>query len=281
MTPEKILEIARNEIGYRETPSNLTKYGKWYGLDGNPWCMMFVMWCFDQAGALPLLPKRTASCTDLMSAAKKANCWITSGFRPGDVVLYNFDRNPANSEHVGIVESVNATSIIAIEGNTSSTSNANGGQVMRRNRPLSLVLGAVRPRWETAAKLASGTFKIGGTVRFVGNRQYATSYNTAASYPARACTATITAFREGGTHPYHLNGDGIEGWADAADVLDMGYQVRVKVNSILNIRTGPGTEYDRDGYLENEDIVTIMAERDGWGQMKDGNWIKLEYTERI
>ncbi len=48
----KIISVAENEIGYEEKPpnSNKTKYGKWFGLDGQPWCAMFVSWCYDKAG---------------------------------------------------------------------------------------------------------------------------------------------------------------------------------------------------------------------------------------
>ena len=46
-----VVEIAKAEIGYAEKGnSNDTKYGKWYGLNNNPWCAMFVSWCFDRAG---------------------------------------------------------------------------------------------------------------------------------------------------------------------------------------------------------------------------------------
>ena len=46
MTAEKVLAVARGELGNTESPagSNRTKYGKWFGLDGYAWCMMFVMW---------------------------------------------------------------------------------------------------------------------------------------------------------------------------------------------------------------------------------------------
>ena len=44
-----ILEIASNEIGTEEIHDNKTKYGKWYGMDGNPWCAMFVSWVYAQA----------------------------------------------------------------------------------------------------------------------------------------------------------------------------------------------------------------------------------------
>ena len=44
-----IVEIAKSQIGYEEQPTNKTMYGKWYGLNGQPWCAMFVSWVFDQA----------------------------------------------------------------------------------------------------------------------------------------------------------------------------------------------------------------------------------------
>ena len=39
---EDVLKIAARELGNTESPSgsNRTKYGAWYGLDGNPWCML-------------------------------------------------------------------------------------------------------------------------------------------------------------------------------------------------------------------------------------------------
>ena len=83
-TVRELLDIARGELGYKETPanSNRTKYGAWYGLDGQPWCVMFVEWVFAQAGVK--LPIETASCTILMNAAKSAGNWVTSNYQPGD-----------------------------------------------------------------------------------------------------------------------------------------------------------------------------------------------------
>lgn len=150
ITAERILTIARNELGNTESPagSNRTKYGRWYGLDGQPWCMMFIMWVFYMAGALTLLPVRTASCGVLMRAAKEAGCWVTSGPRPGDVVIYDFPGGAA-TDHCGIVERVTASGVVAIEGNTSQAgSQSNGGQVCRKTRPNSQIVGAVRPKYK-------------------------------------------------------------------------------------------------------------------------------------
>ena len=146
---EQVLAIARAELGTSESPasSNRTKYGKWYGMDGQPWCMMFVQWVFDQAGVA--LPRRTASCGELMRAAQAAGCWVTRDFLPGDVVIYDFPGGAA-TDHCGIVEmELPDYGVQAIEGNTSqSGSQSNGGMVCRKSRPRKYIVGAIRPQFE-------------------------------------------------------------------------------------------------------------------------------------
>lgn len=137
-----VLKIAAGELGITEFPanSNRTKYGAWYGLDGQPWCMMFVQWCFHQAGLA--LQHRSASCSDMLSWYRKyAPEKVTSTPQPRDIIIYNFG-------HTGIVESVASGTITAIEGNTSagdSGSQSNGGGVFRRVRSKSLVTAYIRP----------------------------------------------------------------------------------------------------------------------------------------
>ena len=109
--------------------------------------MMFVQWLFYQAGASSLLPVKTASCGALMRAAQEAGLWVTGTYRPGDVVIYDFPGGGV-TDHCGIVESAAADTVTAIEGNTAVGNDSNGGMVMRRNRTLRLVVGAVRPRYE-------------------------------------------------------------------------------------------------------------------------------------
>lgn len=144
-----VLELAQGEIGYCESPagSNKTKYGIWFGLNGQPWCMMFLQWLFHQADAAALLPVKTASCGTMMRAAQAAGLWVTGGYRPGDLVIYDFPGGAA-TDHCGIVETAEAETLTAIEGNTAEGNDANGGMVMRRSRSLRLVAGAVRPRYE-------------------------------------------------------------------------------------------------------------------------------------
>ena len=126
-----VLDIARVELGNTENPagSNCTKYGKWMGLNGQPWCMSFVQWCFAQAGQP--LPYRTGSCSELLNWFRKNHPeMVFTDPMPRDIVIYNFG-------HTGIVESVAGSTITAIEGNTSAGnagSQSNGGGVFRRKR---------------------------------------------------------------------------------------------------------------------------------------------------
>ncbi|MGN1085693.1 MAG: CHAP domain-containing protein [Porcipelethomonas sp.] len=48
VTVEMVIATAKAEVGYKESPknSNKTKYGKWIGADGQPWCCSFVCWIF-------------------------------------------------------------------------------------------------------------------------------------------------------------------------------------------------------------------------------------------
>ena len=160
VSAEKILRLAEAEIGYKESPdgSNRTKYGAWYGLDGQPWCMMFIQWVFAQAGAAELLPMKTASCGQLMRAAQAAGLWATGHYQPGDVVVFDFPGGAA-TDHCGIIASVTANYAVSIEGNTALGNDSNGGEVMRRTRGVSQILGAVRPKYSSKEAQAVATYK--------------------------------------------------------------------------------------------------------------------------
>lgn len=64
------------------------------------------------------------------------------------------------------------------------------------------------------------------------------------------------------------------------------YRVRVSIKN-LNIRKGPGTNYDKVGKYTGIGVFTIVAEADGegatkWGKLKSGaGWISLDYVKRI
>lgn len=64
------------------------------------------------------------------------------------------------------------------------------------------------------------------------------------------------------------------------------YRVRVTIKN-LNIRKGPGTNYDKTGKHTGIGVFTIVAESEGegatkWGKLKsNAGWISLDYAKRI
>lgn len=149
-TKDAVLQIAKWQIGVCEMPSgsNKVKYNTWYyGREVSgaayPWCMTFVQWVFQQAG---FNLTKTASCTNLANAYKESGQWVTKDFKPGDIVMYDFDgKMDGETEHCGIIVAVEKDAVVAIEGNTGPYNQSNGGMVMERRRSLKTVTGACRP----------------------------------------------------------------------------------------------------------------------------------------
>ena len=161
-TANDILNLAISYLGAKEDPPNSNNvifnthyYGGPVHDQSLHWCAAFVWDIFRMAGASGLYygGKKTASCSTLWAYHKGQGQAVTDfNFRPGDVVFFDFSGRKAKTEHVGIVESVGGGTITTIDGNTSPTSEANGGAVMRRKRALQYVSGGYRPRYDVEQK---------------------------------------------------------------------------------------------------------------------------------
>lgn len=141
---EKALARAVSQIGKHEEPfgSNRNPYGAWYGMNGVPWCAEFVTWCYVLEGSKGLARgSRYAYVPWIVNAARAGNFHlaITSSPQPGDLVCFDWDHDGL-ADHVGLYErDLPGDKFSTIEGNTSTSSDSNGGQVMRRERARSQV----------------------------------------------------------------------------------------------------------------------------------------------
>jgi hypothetical protein len=152
----KIVEVAEKQIGYTEVPpdSNKTKYGKWFGLDGVPWCGIFVSWCYSIAG-FPLgnigFTKGFAGCQTAVAFFTKRKRIVTLP-KEGDIVFFDWNLD-GRYDHTGIfVRRIDKNFFETIEGNTSLTNQSNGGQVMRRKRMFGKGVVFVHPKCLDEAK---------------------------------------------------------------------------------------------------------------------------------
>ena len=148
-----VVDIAKSQLNYRETGNNDTIYGKWFGLNNQPWCAMFVSWCYDQAGLVSKVAAQTkkgfASCDAGLKWFTKKNKIVPVGqAQAGDIVFFQFDKD-AQADHVGICASNDGKGFLMVyEGNTSGDSKgsqSNGDGVFLKKRSYSLIMGVARP----------------------------------------------------------------------------------------------------------------------------------------
>jgi hypothetical protein len=149
-----ILAKAKSFIGTKEVPANSNNvifnthyYGKPVNGASYPWCCAFLWDIFRLCNASNLFydGKKTAYCPTLEKWAKAQGRYYLHG-RVGDICFMDFGKGRAS--HVGIVESVGINgSYINIEGNTSASSNDNGGIVMQRTRLPKYIRGFYRPAY--------------------------------------------------------------------------------------------------------------------------------------
>lgn len=159
-TAKQIIEKAASYIGTKESPpnSNNVKFNTWfYGKQvsgsGYPWCCAFVCYVFNQCDALGLFcgGQKVAYCPTVENYYKqKGKYFSNTKGEPGDICLMDFGKGRAS--HIGIVEKKNSDgSYTIIEGNTSTTSNDNGGCVMRRYRYIGCIRGFARPDYSKSS----------------------------------------------------------------------------------------------------------------------------------
>lgn len=132
----KVIEVAETQLGYHEGANNYNDYAndltEWYGwsLQNQPWCDVFVDWCFVTAYGMELASKllcepiggASASCAVSRSRFEMAGRFSYDGPMVGDQVFFG----SGGGSHTGLVVSVNGNNFETIEGNT-------GDSVQRRS----------------------------------------------------------------------------------------------------------------------------------------------------
>ncbi|SHI11515.1 CHAP domain-containing protein [Sporobacter termitidis DSM 10068] len=144
----KLAEIAASYVGYLEKATNAqldsftanagrgnyTIFGQWYGMNGQPWCAEFVSYCADRAGVTADIIPKHASCAVGIAWFQRAGRWHKpSSYVPqiGDIVYFTYDGLTA--AHVGIVTGVDGTHIYTVEGNTGTTKDKDGKDLLADN----------------------------------------------------------------------------------------------------------------------------------------------------
>lgn len=116
---DEIIRIASEQVGYKEYANNQTKYGEWYGLQGE-WCDIFISWLANQVGILNTLIPKEAYVPTTATWYKNKGLLKDRNYTPqkGDLILFDYNNNKT-PDHIGIVEYVEGKVIHTIEGNKS------------------------------------------------------------------------------------------------------------------------------------------------------------------
>lgn len=156
---EIIVAKAKEFLGVKENPANSNNVifnSHYYGYDvfgqNYPWCVTFVWDVFRQCGLSQYFydGKKTASCGAVRTWGAKVGIMYGSydNAQAGDLILFDFDKD-GKSDHIGIIEKFENNKFITIEGNTSTSNNSNGGEVMRRIRnPYTISCIIIRPPYD-------------------------------------------------------------------------------------------------------------------------------------
>lgn len=152
-----VIRVARGELGVTELPpgSNRTKYGQAFGWDGVPWCVIFLWWCFREAGERSAFfaGAKTASCGTLYRWYKEqGQTALKQEVQPGDIVILNFS-GTLDTQHCGLVVEAGTNWIQTVEGNTApglEGSQNNGGCVASKIRTMAQIVGVCRPIYKEA-----------------------------------------------------------------------------------------------------------------------------------
>lgn len=134
---DRLINFAIAEVGYKETPKNITKYSAYFegtdfynGSKGNgktwgvEWCDIFVDYCFcnvfgmETARNMLYQPKRScgAGCKFSAGYYKSAKKFYTVP-KPGDQIFFIVG---SDINHTGIVTKVTKSRIYTVEGNSNN-----------------------------------------------------------------------------------------------------------------------------------------------------------------
>lgn len=197
---DKILNVAKNEVGYLEKKSkdqldsktanagmnNYTKYARDIDelniMNGNKqgyaWCAVFFVWLIYKAYGKSALNEilygltYSAGCVESANYYKKAKQFYSSP-KIGDQIFFKNSKGVIC--HTGLIYKVDDTYVYTIEGNTSSANGvvANGGCVINKKykKNYSYIVGYGRPNYGDQSEFNSTTTSQGATKSVIKNWQ--------------------------------------------------------------------------------------------------------------
>ena len=186
---------------------------------------------------------------------------------------------------------------INLDGGGSSQCNFNGAKITSSRKVNNFVYAIVTPEVAKETVTTTTSYSVGSVIKLKNGAKwsngkaiptwvfkstlYCRSINnngtiTVSTQKTGATTGTVSiAYVEGTTSSSVIN------TPNPVTETATGYKVKVTA-TVLNIRAGAGTNTKKVGNLKQNQVVTIIDTKNGWGKLSDGKgWISLYYTKRI
>lgn len=150
-----IVNVAKAEVGYTESGTNVTKYGSWYGMQ-DEWCAIFVAWCANQANiATSIIPKVAVVPTMKNFYSQNGRYHLsqsqggTTTPKVGDLYFEGTSYNSVS--HIGIIAAVDSYNVYVVDGNYNDRVN-----YREVSRTSSKFVGFARPQYASTSHNAGG-----------------------------------------------------------------------------------------------------------------------------
>lgn len=255
---DEIVALASQEVGYKEYANNKTKYGDWYGIQGE-WCDIFICWLAYKVGILNTLVPKSAYVPTTCSWYKKRNEFQAKGYKPqkGDLIFFDYNKNKS-PDHIGIVEYVVNDKIHTIEGNKSKRVKRQEYSINDKNiYGFGLVAYSDEDKSidELAQEVIAGKYGTGeARKKALGDK-----YN--------AVQQRVNEILKGNSKP-----------VETSKYVKGRYVVNTAKG--LNVRTGAGTNYKIKKTYKNGQKFTCLQVSGDWGRTISG-WVNLNYCKKI
>ena len=293
--------------------------------NGYAWCDVFIDWCFVEACG----KKRALELTCQPEKSTGAGCVFSKNFykskgqyysspKAGDQIFFTDGNEPY---HTGLVYKVDSSKVYTVEGNTSDVNyvDGNGGKVCKKSYPInaSYIDGYGRPKYDKTTVVVDKEENEDTTDKIIDTVKVTADIGLNCREKATTDSNIIKAYTKGTSlRIYEIDGEWgrtDDGWV-CLDYTDYKKSTNTFGNTIsyttgryevvatvLNVRTGPGTNYDwkkfnelttnaqkqvlrECGYEANglcKGVQCDVSEISGnWGKIPSG-WICLDYCKKV
>ena len=264
---DEIVKIASDQVGYKEYSNNMTKYGEWYGLQGE-WCDIFISWLANQVGILYSLIPKEAYVPNTAAWYKEKGLLKDKNYTPqkGDLILFDYNQNRV-PDHIGIVEKVEGNVIHTIEGNKSK-------MVKRQAYAIgnSQIYGIAVVEYQEDNKKTIDELAHEVLDRKWGDDPYRSKALTEAGYDAKAVQDRVNELWRAQQSSQHNKQQ------NSAKFCRGKYIVNTPKG--LNVRSGPGTNYRIKKTYKNGTRFDTLEIKGDWGRSPSG-WCNLNYCKLV